>query len=393
MILDKIFKNEKGEYIDIFSVIHGSNSPEAYMYTIAEAHAIDLIAKTIAKTELQVYEMNKKTKKIENKVNDTYWLLNLQPNDYESGTVFLYKLAIKLLIDRKALIYISETKKGTKLFVADTFDMSNDITKGKTFSNIKIRDDENNIHTINKATTENSIYFSFKNDNLLKAKESFKKNIADLVKVITQKYKRSNVSKWRLKKPGGQPTLMDFETGKEISYEAYKKKVTEGLLSDEESIVMLSEVFDLMNLNKDSTQNLEDYKDIFKKIGDTVANIYDIPLDIFYGNKTEKSNGNNDFITFAVDIYYEIIEDGFNIGFVGKDAYIQGEKIAFNRFAIFHKDILEAATGIDKLISNTFSRNEVNKFLKLPYIDEDWANEHNLTKNYAKVKGGEENNE
>lgn len=71
---------------------------------------------------------------------------------------------------------------------------------------------------------------------------------------------------------------------------------------------------------------------------------------------------------------------------------MKGERIAFNKYAIFHKDILEGAAGIDKLISNTFSRNEINEFLKLPYIDEEWANEHNLTKNYANVKGGDEEN-
>ena len=29
--------------------------------------------------------------------------------------------------------------------------------------------------------------------------------------------------KWKLKKPGGQPTLQDVETGKPITYEEYKK--------------------------------------------------------------------------------------------------------------------------------------------------------------------------
>ena len=74
------------------------------------------------------------------------------------------------------------------------------------------------------------------------------------------------------------------------------------------------------------------------------------------------------------------------------ESYMEGESIKFNKLSLFHKDILDGATGIEKLISNSFSRNEVNEFIDLPYIDEDWANEHNLTKNYANVKGGEEGN-
>lgn len=395
MILDKIFQNEKGELIDVFDVILGSNNTKNFIYAMAEARAINLIAKTIAKTEIQVYSKNEENKKIKDSIDDIYWTLNIQPNYNENGTMFLYKLALKLIIEKRALILINEISNNRKLlYVAESFDTSKDIFKGKKFTNIKIKDDEGNFMKVKKEyNQENSIYLSVKNTNLKISKESFKKNSEELVKCIINKFKRSNTPKWKLEKPGGQPTLIDFETGKPISYEEYAKKVTNGLLSDEEAVILLSNAFNLINLNKDNNQTLSDYKEIFEEISDSVANIYDIPLDIFYGEKTEKSNSNNDFITYAVDFYYELIEDGFNTVIVGKDDYIAGEYVRFNRFSIFHRDILDSANGIDKLISNTFSRNEVNKFLKLPHIDEDWADEHNLTKNYANVKGGENNNE
>lgn len=196
--------------------------------------------------------------------------------------------------------------------------------------------------------------------------------------------------KWKLKKPGSQPTMIDIKTNKPISYEDYIKKITDGLLSDEEAIIMLAESFDLLLLNKDCKEGLEDYSNLAKRCGDAAAGHYHIPLDLFYGTKTEKSKANDDFISFCVDFYYSDIEDAFNAGLVGEESYINGERIQFNKYAIFHKDILDSATGIDKLISNTFSRNEINEFIGLPHIDEDWANEHNLTKNYANVKGGEE---
>ncbi len=113
----------------------------------------------------------------------------------------------------------------------------------------------------------------------------------------------------------------------------------------------------------------------------------------FFGNRTEKSTGNSDFITFAVDPYFEIIEDGFNVSLVGKEDFLKGEYVQFNRTNIIHKDVLDCGTGIDKLTANRFSRNEINKLLKLPQIDEYWANEHALTKNYANTKGGAENEE
>lgn len=113
----------------------------------------------------------------------------------------------------------------------------------------------------------------------------------------------------------------------------------------------------------------------------------------FFGNRTEKSTGNSDFITFAVDLYFELLEDGLNISLVGKEDFLKGEYAKFNRTNITHKDVLDCGTGIDKLTANRFSRNEINKLLKLPQIDEDWANEHSLTKNYGEVKGGAKGDE
>ncbi|MBO5348984.1 MAG: phage portal protein [Clostridia bacterium] len=391
-ILNKIFKNSNGEYIDIFDVLLGQGNAENYIYTMAEAKAINLIAKTIAKTELLVFSKNEKSEKIENVKNDIYYMLNIQPNYNENGTEFLYKLALKLLIDKEALILINKLKSRKFLYVADTFTASNDILHSKTFKDITLSDKlGNSIRITKEYNQENAIYIALKNKDLTAAEENFKKRMGKLLKTVETKYKRANTSKWRLKKPGGQPTLMDYETGKEISYEEYTKKITDGLLSDEEAIILLAEAFDLINLNKDSKESLSDYKELIKNIGDSVASNYSIPLDLFYGTKTEKSTANDDFISFSVDFYYNGIEDGLNSVLVGQKCYCEGERIQFNKYSIFHKDIMDSASGIDKLISSTFSRNEINEFLNLPYIDEDWANKHNLTKNYGNVKGGGNN--
>lgn len=393
MIFDKIFKNEKGEYIDIFDVLLNKDNDKDFLYTIAEAKAINLIAKTIAKTELLIYAKNPETKKIEETVDNMYWTLNIQPNYNENGTEFLYKLALKLLVKKEALVIVNEIRDTKLLYIADSFDVSEDILKGKKFDNIILQDSKSNTISIKKSYNQNNaIYLKNQNTNMEIGKESFKKNMSKFTKVIVNQYIKSNSQKWRLKRPGSQPTLQDAETGEPITYEKYKEKITEGIFKDEDAIIMLAEAFDLINLNKDNIKNLTDFKDLFKLIGDQVASEYNIPLDIYYGIKTEKSTSNNDFITFAVDFYYEEIEDGINMVLVGKESFLNGEKVLFNRFSIFHRDILESANGIDKLTADGFSRNEVNKFLKLPKIDDDWANVHYITKNYENVEGGAEGN-
>ncbi len=389
MILDKLFKNLDGEFVSIIDVLFEKGDFQNYIYTLAEAHAIDLIAKTIAKCEIQTFEL--KDKKVQEIKQDLYWTLNLQPNYNENGTTFMYRLATKLLTDKTVLVIINKTQKVNLLYVADTYEATNDILRGKSFSNIYVSDNEGNSLKLNKTyNSNNSIYYSLKNKKLITASENFKINMSKILKATQKSFIRANTAKWRLKNPGGQPTMIDAETKKPISYEDYKAKITEGLLSEEEAIVMLSEMFDLINLNKDEKKEVTDFETLFVRIGSTVAQKWNIPLDVFFGNRTEKSTGNSDFITFAVDPYFEIIEDGFNVSLVGKEDFLKGEYVQFNRTNIVHKDVLDCGTGIDKLTANRFSRNEINKLLKLPEINEDWANEHALTKNYENMKGGAE---
>lgn len=314
----------------------------------------------------------------------------MQPNYNENGTMFLYKLAAKLLTEKKALVIINRDVANSKLlYVADDFSSTSTILYEKTFSDVVISDNEgNSIPLLKKYNAENSIYYSLQNTKLKTASENFSTNINRLLKASQNSFIRANTNKWRLKNPGGQPTMIDIETKQPISYEDYKTKITEGLLSEEEAIILLSEQFDLINLNKDSKKELTDFETLFIRIGSTVAQNWNIPLSIFFASKTEKSTGNEDFITFGVDPYFELIEDGLNIVLVGKKDFLKGEYVKFNRTNINHRDVLDCGTGIDKLTANRFSRNEINKLLKLPIIDEVWANEHALTKNYENTKGG-----
>lgn len=391
MILDKLFKNSDGEYINILDVISQKGDLQNYVYALSEAHAIDLIAKTISKCEIQTFEL--KDKIIKKNKGDLYWTLNLQPNFNETGTSFIYKLVTKLLIDKTALVIINKIPKRNLLYVADEYSASNDILYGKTFSNITLADEEGNTYSLNKTyDSNNTIYFTLNNKKLQSAGETFKTNSAKILKAAQKSFIRANTGKWRLKNPGGQATMVDAETKKQISYTEYTKKITEGLLNDEESIILLAEIFDLINLNKDVKKELNDYENIFNKIGNTVAQKWNIPLDIFYGNKTEKSTGSNDFITFAVEPYFEILEDGFNASLVGKESYLKGEYIKFNRLSIGHKDLIDKSSGWDKLISSGFSFNQLCELLGLPTINEEWAEQHYITKNYANAKGGVEDN-
>lgn len=196
-----MFKNSKGEFVNIMDVLFGKEELKNYIYTLAEAHAIDLIAKTIAKCEIQTFEM--KDKKIQENKGDLYWTLNLQPNYNENGTKFLYKLATKLLTDKTALVIINKRPKVNLLYVADSYNSSNEILYGKTFTNIEILDDEGNSLKLEKTYNQsNSIYYSLKNEELATASENFKTNMIKILRATQKSFINANTGRWRLKIPG-----------------------------------------------------------------------------------------------------------------------------------------------------------------------------------------------
>lgn len=382
----------KKNFEEIFDIILGNSKKVNYIYAMAEARAIDMIARMISTREIETYE--KINKKIQKNKGKLYYSLNVKPNPNESGTQFLYKLIVKLLTEKKALVVINKAPNNINyLYVADDFKINNQIMYSKTFYDVVLSDNEGNTQRlIKKYNNENSMYFSIINNELYNNSILYKNETQKILNATTKKFIKSNLPKWRLKTPGGQPKIMDFKTGEEISYDDYKSKITEGLLADDEAIVMLSEKFDLNNLNENVKQTSSDITEVFKNISDEVANKWQIPLDIFYGKQTEKSNAINDFMTLGLRYYFELLEDGFNDVLVGIDDFLKGEYIKFNTLTINHKDILDSANGIDKLTGDGFSRNEINDFIGLPHIDEDWADEHNLTKNYgdySKKKEGE----
>jgi len=391
----EMFKDEEG---NLFDIITQKQKDELYIEALAIAHAVDLIARMVSKTELRVYKYNKEKKKVEEKIEEIYYRLNIKPNPNQTGTAFLYKLTCTLLKEQKVLIILNEinNKKIPYMYVAKSYNTDNTLLRNKTFKNVTIEDMEGNTFTfINKLfNLGNSIYITLENENIMRTLRNFNEKYKQLLKTAYKSYKKSNINKWRLKPPGGQPTMLDPITKKPISYEEYKQMITEGLLTDEESIVMLSEQFDLNLLNENTNKNTsEDFIKLDKGICDKIASAFSIPLDVFYGNKTEKSTGTNDFITMAVEPIFENIEDGLNDGLIGEEDFIKGERIAFYKFVMRHIDIVDSASNLDKLKGIGYSHNDINRMLKLPTIDEPWANEHYITKNYGNVKGGVEGNE
>ena len=384
-------KKETNQLENFIDVLIETKSKQLSTKAHAIEHAIDLISKTISKSEIQVYEKDEQGKIVPKK-NNIYYALNVAPNDNELGTAFFYRVLSKYLHEEEALIVYFKNK----LYLADSFTPSSNLLLSKTYSNVSISDSNGNTLTFKHIfSADEVIHLNLKSSKIKETLDDYYKDLGKLISITNQKYKIANSRKFRLKYPGTPMALKDPDTNTEISYSKYKTKLVNGLFDEEDSVIMLSEAFGLEKIDMGQVSSSEEWRNLEKKWSDTVAMSFNIPLDIFYGNKTDKSTSTNDFITFGVIPHLQILEDGLNAKIITKDKYLKGECIKINRLNMKHYDILESATSLDKLFADGFSHNELLSMMGMAPLDEDWANEHYITKNYSNVnvdeidKGGD----
>ena len=378
--LTKLLHQDKnGNLID---VLVSCQSQKLAIKKNAIEHAIDLISRTISKCEIEYYKHNFKENKIERVKNNVYYRLNVKSNDNEIASTFMYNLISKLLKDEEILVV--EINK--KLYLADSFEYDNKILKEKTFCNIVLKDNKGNSINLEKTFKSNEcMYLSLGLSKIKDCLDNYYKDIGKLISIQDKKYIMSNINKWKLNPPGTQPNIIDPKTGKKMDYSEYKEKITDGLMSEEDAIVMLSKEFDLEKLSSDIVHNSEDLLRLQDKWEKDVARAFSIPLDVFNGSKTDKSTGTNDFITFAISPVTSIVEDGFNSSLIKKENFLNGDMIKIKTLNIKHFDIFDCANSIDKLLSSGFSHDENRYFLGIPETGEKWAQRHHITKNYENV--------
>lgn len=358
-------------------------------------HAIDMIASTISKCEIKYYKYNTQKRKIEETTNDDiYYKLNIKPNDNEKGTSFFYRVINNLLHYEEILI----VSINQKMYIAINWTSSQTLLFEKSYRNVQIIDEEDNVLLLSdRAFYSNEvIHLTIKSKDIKQCLDDYFRDYGGLLDVSYNQFINKNAGKWRMSH-GGTQMVIKTPDGKQISYEDYIKKITDGLFGSEDKVLLISEQLKLEDLNIGKDISPEKLLKLEENAENGVCKAFSIPQDLYHGNKTDKSTSTGDFFTFAVIPIMQIIEDGLNAALIEKDKYLLGERLSFNRWNLKHLDIIEASSGIDKLFSDGFSHNEICGFLNIPRLNEEWAERHYITKNYDlaenSLKGGDNGNE
>ena len=208
--LNFIKSNEKeSSFLDL---IIGEKTKELYIKDLMIEKAVDMIAKTISKSEIKIFRYDKKEKKVKETIDDIYYRLNVRVNPNEEASSFFYRVISNLLKKQETLIVTSKDEKENTsyLYLADDWNESKDIMRPKIYSKVVLKDLKDNSLTLDKTfNAEEVIHLTLGNSKIKQIVDDFYKDYEKLLGVASKNYKTANTRKWKFTVPGGQPAIKD----------------------------------------------------------------------------------------------------------------------------------------------------------------------------------------
>lgn len=141
--------------------------------------------------------------------------------------------------------------------------------------------------------------------------------------------------------------------------------------------------------NNEKGSSISDIKETGKEIFENVISVFNIPIDLAYGNKTELKEQKNYYMTHTFKPFATMIETEINRKQYTKEKFKKGTYARLDLNTSEYINQLECADGLDKMFRIGFSHNYLRKKLGEQELQEEWANRGYVTKNYMDIEGGE----
>ena len=386
-----LFRDKKGKITDILDVI-SVNMNRIQLAKLAEEKAINMIANAIAKSEIVLSDGKERRKDIE------YYRLNIYPNDNQTGTDFWYNVVRKLLKEGDALvvrIVTNESPPVTKYFLADNYTTDDVVMRPKIYSNISITDGINS-YSLGKDFQSNEVlHLRYGNHRLRMFRSMVLDSYNNAANALNQMVAVSGSPKFKYKVNANMSFRSKDANGNDVilTIDQVMDKLKKQLIDKDITIIRETEGTSLEYMDTRASIPTNELKNMAEEINNQCAMGFDIPIDVFNGKITEKSDATNEFITYAVQPVAEVITDSLNAKIIPYLRYKKGAR-AFVWLARFkHVDVIDSANNLDKLRAIGFNFDEILEMVGYAPLNTEFSQARALTKNYTTEGSGEGNSD
>jgi len=330
--------------------------------------AINMIASLISKCEFRTFLDGKEVKDAE------YYLWNVEPNQNQNSTQFLRKLISRLYTRNEALVI----EVNGQLYVADDFQKTPYALYDYQFSGVTVDQ-----FTFGKIfSMRDVLYFQLNDRNMRAVGDGVYDSYNKLLKYATTQYQRARGSRGVLK----LPSMNRGNTEEKAALDDLLNNRFRRFFTANNAVLPLPNGYTYEDTSSKtySNETTRDVRAIIDDISDFTARGMGIPAAILRGTVEGTKDAMNTLLTVTIDPLTDMLQEEINRKRNGLAGFLKGSYLQIDTKTIQHIDLLTVATAIDKLIgSGAFCVNDIRKACGESVIDEPWAWQHVMTKNYA----------
>lgn len=355
-------------------------SAEIFYKEFAIQTCISIITNALILAEFETFKKGKKIKE------NNYYLFNIEPNLNQNATEFWMQVISNLVYDNECLI----VQVNDQLFVADEFEHDEYVFYEDVYKNIVVRG-----YKLKEVLNESDVIFLKLNDaNIKNVIDSLYKDYSTLLGTSITAFKKSNGRRGILE-IGGQAPIQGpaKENFDKLMQEDFKK-----YLESDNAVLPLPNSYKFNeSKNLEGTKDSRDVRAVIDDVIDFVAAAFHVPAGVIKGNIAGIEGQTDNFLMLCINPIAKLITTEINRKLYGKQEFIERSYVKMNTQRIRDVDIANIAKAADLLFR--IGVNSVDDNLELigkEPINEDWAKEHYVTKNYQSVlnpdlKGGATN--
>jgi len=352
----------------------GTLAAETHYKLLALETCISFIANTLLACEFQTFKNGKEVR------DSNYYLFNVRPNQNQSAAVFWHELIGKLYRNNEALVIMNNDK----YYIADSFAVKTYVLYDSVYSDVTIDD-----FTFNE-TFKSTDVFHFKL-NSKDVSQIFDQLFADYGKLLTATqatYKRKNTPRLFIDM---EASFNPNDENQKAVREFLAKQFKSFFESDGAGVVQplykgtsLNKSFNPFSSN--AIYTTRDIRALVDDIFDFVCMTFHIPSKLIKGDMVDIVALTDLFIIGCIRPLVRIIRDEINAKQFTKNEFLNRTYVKVDTTRITVTDVVKLANVADRLFAaGIHSVNENRRMIDKEPIDEPWANEHAMTKNYSKI--------
>lgn len=346
---------------------------EVYLRELAFWTCVNKIANAISKCEFKTYIKKKEVK------GQEYYLWNYEPNQNQNATSFMNKLIGKLYRNNECLV----VEVNNHIYVADSYSKEVLALKEYRFSGITFDGYELS------ETREMSevMFFELNSENMRNLTNGMYETYSKLLIYAQDAYKKSRGKKGILNIGAIAQESENFdETFQELMSTHFKN-----FFESDSAVLPLFDGYEYQDISESgktySAESTRDIKSLADDIFEFTARAFSFPPSLAKGDVQDTGKAIDELLTFVIDPLIKMLQQEINRKRNGYKGFKAGNYVKIETLAVKHIDIFDIATPVDKLISSgAFTINDILEVLGKPRIEEDWANQHFMTKNYSKIQ-------